>query len=256
MTDWNPTQYLAFADERARPALDLIARIPNRAPKLAHDLGCGPGNSTALLAAAFPKAKLTGIDASYAMIAKAKAEVPRASFVVGDVAQWQPHPDADVVFSNALFQWVPEHGRHLTRILAVMKQGAVLAVQMPDNLGEPSHMQMAKVAARSACSGKLAQASAARSPLLTVQGYFQLLRSMAATVEIWSTIYYHRMNGVQGIIEMFMSTGLKPYLDPLTVAERKQFLADYSKAITPSYPTMEDGTLLYPFPRLFILAVK
>ena len=255
-SDWNPAQYLAFADERARPALDLIARLPNRTPALIHDLGCGPGNSTALLAAAFPKAILTGIDSSHAMIAKAKKTLPKAKFIVGDVAQWQPHPDADLVFSNALFQWLPDHTRHLVRILDALKPGAILAVQMPDTLGEQSHVQMAKVSQKPAYASKLAKASSARAALLSPQGYHQILRPLCTHLDIWKTSYLHLLHGHQGIIDMLSTTGLRPYLDPLDMELRQAFLGDYRKAIAPHYPVMDDGLLLYPFPRLFLLAVK
>lgn len=256
MSDWNPGTYLTFAEERARPALDLIARIPNRRPQLIHDVGCGPGNSTKLLAEAFPEALLTGIDSSHAMIAKAKAAVPRAKFIVGDAARWQPNPEAELVFSNAAFQWVPDHARHLARILEALKPGAALAVQMPDSLGEPSHVHMAKTAARPDFAGKLAQSVKARSPLLSVQGYHQILRPLARGLEIWRTSYHHQLQGHQGIIDMLSSTGLRPFLDPLTAEERDTFLTAYRKAIAPHYPLMDDGTLLYPFPRLFLLAVR
>lgn len=256
MSDWNPTQYLAFADERAMPALDLIARLPNRAPKLVHDLGCGPGNSTKLLADAFPKATLTGIDSSHAMITKAKAAVPRAKFIVGDVAQWKPHPEADLIFSNALFQWLPDHAQHLVRLLEAMKPGAMLAVQMPDNLGEQSHVQMAKIAGKPTFAAKLAKATTARASLLSAQGYHQILRPHCARLDIWRTSYMHMLNGHQGIIDMLSTTGLRPFLDPLTPTEKQAYLADYRKAIAPHYPVMDDGLLLYPFPRLFLLAVR
>jgi trans-aconitate 2-methyltransferase len=256
MKEWQPEAYLKFADERARPALDLIARIPNRSPKLIHDLGCGPGNSTTLLASTFPGATLTGIDTSPAMIAKAKATLPAARFIVGDVTHWQPHPEADIVFSNALFQWVPDHGRHLQRILGCLKPGAVLAVQMPDNLFEQSHVQMAKIAGTPPFSSKLSRAAAARTPLLSAQGYHQLLRPLCSTVEIWRTSYFHKLKGLRGIVDMLSTTGLRPYLDPLGEAERVAFLKDYERAIAPHYPLMDDGLLLYPFPRLFILVVR
>lgn len=256
MSDWNPAQYLAFADERARPAMDLIARLPNRTPGLIHDVGCGPGNATKLLGEAFPSATLTGIDASHAMIAKAKLTVPRASFIVGDVSLWQPNPDADLVFSNALFQWVPEHARHLARILEGLKPGATLAIQMPDNLTEPSHVHMAKTALKPQFRTKLGKAVQARSPLLSAQGYHQILKPLVSRLDIWRTSYYHLLNGHQGVIDMLSSTGLRPFLDPLTATERESYLADYRKAIAPHYPVMGDGLLLFPFPRLFILAVK
>lgn len=256
MPDWNPETYLAFADERARPALDLIGRIPNRAPELVHDVGCGPGNSTGLLAEAFPGARLTGIDSSHAMIAKAKKAVPKAQFIVGDASEWSPNPDADLVFSNALFQWVPDHPRHLARILEALKPGAILAVQMPDNLKEPSHYEMAKIATKPAYSGKLQGAVRARSPLLSPQGYHQILRPLCARLDIWRTSYHHLLAGQQGIIDMLSSTGLRPFLDPLLPSEREHYLADYRKALTTHYPAMDDGLVLFPFPRLFLLAVK
>jgi trans-aconitate 2-methyltransferase len=198
MTDWNPTQYLAFADERARPALDLIARLPNRAPRLVHDLGCGPGNSTALLAKAFPSATLTGIDSSHAMIAKAKLAVPKAKFVVGDVAHWKPHPEADLIFSNALFQWLPDHAQHFVRLVEAMKPGAMLAIQMPDTLGEQSHVQMAKMAQRPAYAAKLGKATSARASLLSPQGYYQILRPLCARLDIWKTVLSSSAAGPSG----------------------------------------------------------
>jgi len=256
LSDWNPEQYLALADERARPALDLIARIPNRIPKLVHDLGCGPGNSTTLLARAFPQATLTGLDSSSAMIAKAKRTLPTAKFIVGDVTQWQPHAEADIVFSNAMFHWVPQHGRQLQRILESLKPGAIFAVQMPDSQAEPSHVQMAKVAGKPAFSGKLSKAAAARTPLLSPQGYHQLLYPQCTSLELWHTRYLHRLKGHRGIIDMLSTTGLRPYLDPLATEKRAAFLKDYEHAIASHYPLMDDGTLLYPFPRLFIMAVR
>jgi trans-aconitate 2-methyltransferase len=256
MSDWNPAQYLAFADERARPALDLIARLPNRAPRLIHDVGCGPGNSTRLLADAFPGATLTGIDSSHAMIARAKAAVPKARFIVGDASVWAPNPEADLVFSNALFQWVPDHARHLARILEALKPGAVLAVQMPDTLTEPSHVHMAKTALNPAFKSKLAKAVHARSPLLSAQGYHHILKPLCSRLDIWRTSYHHLLSGLDGIIAMLSSTGLRPFLDPLTAQEREAYLAAYRKAIAPHYPVMDDGLLLFPFPRLFLLAVK
>ena len=197
-----------------------------------------------------------GIDTSHAMITKAKKAMPKAQFVVGDVSIWSPDPEADLVFSNALFQWVPDHPRHLARILEELKPGATLAVQMPDNLKEPSHYEMAKIATKPAFAGKLAKAVKARSPLLSPQGYHQILRPLCGRLDIWRTSYHHLLGGQQGIIDMLSSTGLRPFLDPLLLPEREKYLADYKKALTTHYPVMDDGLVLFPFPRLFILAVK
>ncbi|MGH8707078.1 MAG: methyltransferase domain-containing protein, partial [Burkholderiales bacterium] len=72
---WDPAQYLKFAGERTRPALDLLARIPAAAPETVVDLGCGAGNLAPLLMARWPGAKLTGVDSSPEMLARARARL-------------------------------------------------------------------------------------------------------------------------------------------------------------------------------------
>ena len=147
--------------------------------------------------------------------------------------------------------------QHTNRPLDMAIQGkGWLAVQMPDNLREPSHVEMAKTAIKPAYAVKLANAVKARSPLLSAQGYHQILRPLCSRLDIWRTSYHHLLKGQQGIIDMLSSTGLRPFLDPLTLSERDAYLADYKKALRQHYPEMDDGLVLFPFPRLFILAVK
>jgi trans-aconitate 2-methyltransferase len=147
MADWSPTAYLQFADERARPLRDLVAQVPIASPQLVYDLGCGPGNSTAVLGKAYPQAEIIGVDNSPAMLAKARATLPQRKFVEADIATWQPDPAADLLFSNATFQWVPGHAEVLLRLLKGLKRGGAVAAQMPDNLHEPSHHLMRATAA-------------------------------------------------------------------------------------------------------------
>jgi trans-aconitate 2-methyltransferase len=255
-TDWNPDSYLTFAEERARPALDLIARIPLQRPRLVYDLGCGPGNSTALLAQAFPSSKLTGIDKSPAMIAKARETVPAATFQALDVALWRTDRAADLVFSNALFHWLPDHPTILQRILKDLKPGAILALQMPDNLDEPTHEGMRQVAADPRWHGKLDQSARARGSLLSATGYYDALGPLTSKVEIWRTAYHHAVPNHAAIGAFFASTGLKPFLDPLGDSEQAEFLALYRTQLENAYPTAHDGKVLFAMPRLFILAEK
>ncbi len=147
MEDWRPEDYLRFNDERSRPARDLLARIPLKAPELVYDLGCGPGNSTALLQEAYPKATVVGLDTSAAMLAKARNDLPQVQFLEADIASWPGDPNADLLYANASFQWVPDHASVLLRLLKGLKAGGVLALQMPDNLNEPSHRLMRETAA-------------------------------------------------------------------------------------------------------------
>jgi trans-aconitate 2-methyltransferase len=256
MVDWNPAAYMSFSRERTQPIIDLVAHLQQLAPKKAADLGCGPGNSTAILRQAFPQAQITGVDSSPAMISRAKAVLPGVTFLENDAAAWRPGPEIDLVFSNALFQWVPDHHQVIREILKALRPGAALAIQMPDNLGEPSHRLMAEVAGSGPWNGKLRQASMARSQLLTPSGYHDLLSPLCSTLEIWRTTYHHQLNGHQGIVDMLSTTGLKPFLDPLPAEERAQYLSAYVIAIAPHYPILGDGSVLYPFPRLFLKAIR
>lgn len=256
MADWSPDLYLKFADERTRAARDLLAQVPLAAPKLVYDLGCGPGNSTQLLVDAFSGAAITGIDSSAAMIEQARRDCPGAAFAQADLASWMPERPPDLLFSNAAFQWVPGHLAVIERLSAALPRGGVLAVQMPDNLGEPSHRLMQTVAEQGPWAAKLAGASGARDPLPSPQAYYARLKPAFARLDIWHTIYNHPLKGAAGIVAWVKSTGLRPYLDPLDEAGRRAFLDRYTQQIAAAYPANPDGTVLLRFPRLFMVAVK
>lgn len=256
MTDWSPTQYLKFADERTRAARDLLAQVPLAEARRVYDLGCGPGNSTELLAARYPGALITGMDSSPAMLASARKVLPQCRFVEGDLATWTPDEKASLLFANAVFQWVPDHAQVLKRLLRSLEPGGVLAAQMPDNLDEPSHALMRETAADGPWSRKLAQAAGARDVLAVPGDYYDILRPDAARVDIWHTHYNHPLDGAQGIVEWLKGTGLRPFLDPLEAEEREAFLAAYAARIAKAYPSRSDDKVLLRFPRLFILATR
>ncbi len=256
MADWNPEQYLAYADERARPIIDLILRIPLQRPRVVYDLGCGPGNSTGMLKHAYPASRIVAIDRSPAMIAKAKETVSGVEFRSLDVTLWPPDKEADLVFSNALFQWVPQHGQVLRKILHAMKKESVLAVQVPDNLSEPSHYLMAEVAAQGPWAHKLSKVGDSRAEIHLPTEYYDLLKPLCNEIDIWHTLYEHAVDGHQGIVGMLSSTGLKPYLDLLTEAEQVEYLMAYCAALEEHYPVQHDGKVLFRFPRLFMVAKK
>jgi trans-aconitate 2-methyltransferase len=246
--------YLQFADERSRPARDLLAQVPLMAPQLIYDLGCGPGNSTELLDRTYGQAEIIGVDNSAAMLGKARETLPQRKFIDADLATWMPDARADLMFSNATFQWVPDHAAVLLRLLKVLRAGAVLALQMPDNLHEPSHSLMREVAADGPWSDKLGDAAGARSPLMPPEGYYDLLKPSCARLDIWHTIYNHALDGAQGIIEFVTSTGLRPFLNLLDDFEKKAFLDDYKARVMRAYPASVDGKVMLRFPRLFIVA--
>lgn len=81
MADWNPSLYLQYGEERTRPAAELLARVQLDDVASIVDLGCGPGNSTALLRQRWPDADITGVDNSPAMLEEARAALPGCRFV-------------------------------------------------------------------------------------------------------------------------------------------------------------------------------
>ena len=254
--DWNAALYLKFEDERTRPSADLLARIPPIHPTCVVDLGCGPGNSTELLAQRFPEAQVLGIDTSPDMIAAARKRLPSATFQLGDVAALSLDVPADVLFANAVLQWVPDHAALLPHLMGQLAPGGYIAVQMPDNLNEPSHAAMREAAAEGPWVQKLASAADARTQLPDVNAYYAMLRPLSAAVDIWRTTYHHPLDGHGAIAEWLKSTGLKPFLDPLSPDERTAYLARYLERIAPHYPVHADGKVLLAFPRLFLVARK
>lgn len=254
MADWSPTQYLKFEDERTRPSHDLLARVPLAAPGRVVDMGCGPGNSTELLVARYPDAAVTGLDNSPNMLAEARRRVPAAQFAEADATTWVPEPGTDLVFANAIYQWVPEHLAQLPRVVEALPPGGVLAVQMPDNMAEPSHELMRRTAAEGPWAARLRDA--ARAPLPPVRTYYDAFRPVARHIDIWHTVYNHVLDGPEAIVEWVKSTGLRPFIDPLAPDERAAFLSRYLERISEAYPRTVDGKVLLRFPRLFMVIAR
>lgn len=256
MADWNSRQYLKFEDQRTRPARDLLAQVPLGAASFVVDLGCGPGNSTELLAARFPGAEVLGLDTSPDMLAAARARLPAARFEAADAATFTLPKPADLIFANAVLQWVPDHEVLLPRLMSMLGPGGVLAVQMPDNLDEPSHVAMREAAMSGPWADKLEEATGARTVLPQPGAYYDMLAPVAGAVDIWHTIYNHPLDGVPAIVEWLKGTGLRPFIDPLEGDERAEFLENYAARLEEPYPPRADGKVLLAFPRLFIVAVK
>jgi trans-aconitate 2-methyltransferase len=254
MADWSASQYLKFEDQRTRPARDLAAQIPLKAPRKVYDLGCGPGNSTEVLMQRFPGAQCVGVDSSPDMLSQARKRLPQVDFIEADLRSWTPAPDADVFYSNATFQWVPNHIPVLQRLLQALREGGALAVQMPDNFHEPSHRSMREVAADGPWAALLQDAP--RDLLPPVGVYYDALRPHCRHVEVWHTHYQHPLDGAEAIADWFKGTALRPFLDPLPEAERAAFLVQYKARLTAAYPAQCDGKSLLRFPRLFIVAVR
>ncbi|MFB0489383.1 trans-aconitate 2-methyltransferase [Methylobacterium sp. OAE515] len=258
MADWNPALYTCFEDERTRPAAELLARVPLDAPVLAVDLGCGPGNSTALIAARYPDAEVIGLDTSPAMLESARARLSGLAFALADAATWVPERAPDLIFANAVLQWLPDHATLLPRLFGLLAPDGVLAVQMPDNLAEPSHRLMREVAGAGPWSAAIGDPAVAGrlGRMLEPTAYYDLLAPHAAEVDVWRTTYHHRMADAASIVDWVSATGLRPFLDPLDTDQKPRFLAAYECAIAEGYLPRSDGQRLLAFPRVFIVARK
>jgi len=250
---WDPKIYLGFAAERTRPAAELLARVPVENPRHVADLGCGPGNSTALLAARWPDANLEGIDNSQQMLAEARASGVKARWTEADVAQWKPDAPCDVIFSNATLQWVPDHESLLPRLMAQLSPDGAFAFQVPRNFTEACHVLIREVADGGPWAAKLKNVRDWWN-VLEPQAYFAILEPHARALDIWETRYVQVLDGEDAVYRWMSGTGLRPFAAALEGAEREAFLAEYKRRVAAAYPRRESGKTLYPFQRLFAVA--
>ncbi|MGE0703278.1 MAG: trans-aconitate 2-methyltransferase [Vicinamibacterales bacterium] len=256
MVIWDSRLYRRYDAERTRPAIDLAARVSVNAPAHVVDLGCGPGNSTRVLADRWPGASLTGLDSSTQMLAAARADHPGWRWVEADIATWSPAVPFDVVFSNAALQWVGDHDVVFPRLLRQVASGGALAVQMPANYDAPVHRAIRELASSGAWRHSFAHV--ARDWFVHApQAYYDFLAPHASTVDIWTTEYLHVLDGIDAVVDWYQGTGLRPWLQALARdGDRAGFLADFRAAVAPHFPERHDGRVLFPFKRLFVVAYR
>lgn len=248
---WDPAVYRRFAAERSRPFFDLVARIGAEHPRAVTDLGCGPGDLTATLAGRWPGARVTGLDSSPEMIARATTTAPGVTFAVGDVRDWTPAPDTDVLVGNAVLQWVPDHGELLAAWAAALPAGAWLAFQVPGNFAAPSHRALRDVASASGVS-RLAR----EAPVDDPAGYAALLTAAGAAVDAWETTYLHLLPAggpEHPVLRWMEGTALRPVRAALEDAAWQDFRAALDARLTAAYPA-RDGLVAFPFRRIFVVA--
>lgn len=252
---WSATQYSTFENERTRPVRDLLAALPQRPINTAIDLGCGPGNSTEVLAERFPGAKVTALDSSEDMLQAARQRLPDIEFTLGDIGTWTAPEGVDVILANASLQWLPDHALLYPHLARQLTKGGQLAIQTPDNLDEPAHRQAREIASRGPWAQKIAAIK--HPPRHTADYYYDILSPHCREVQVWRTTYYHPLTGgAQAVVEWFKGSALRPYLAALKANEQVDFLQFYLQAMQQSYPAAADGKVLLPFPRLFIVATR
>jgi len=250
---WHPQRYLAFDDHRTRPAADLLARVPLADPERVVDLGCGPGNSTALLTARWPQAKVVGVDNAPTMLAAARERDITAEWLEADIATWTPDAPVDLLFSNAVLQWLPDHRTLLPRLLRQLRPGGVLAVQMPRNFHAPSHTTVHEMAAMEHWAERL-EGRPLRDPVAEPGWYYDVLLPEAVALDIWQSEYLQVLEGDDPVVRWVESTSLRPVLQALDEADAARFKEIFAARMRDVYPQRADGRTLFPFRRLFIVA--
>jgi trans-aconitate 2-methyltransferase len=262
MVTWDPTTYLNFAAERARPFHDLAARVRPKAPRSIVDLGCGPGGLTAALAERWSDSEVLGVDSSPQMIARASSyAVPgRLAFALGDLREWRPQRPVDVIVSNAALQWVPGHLDLLRRWAEeALTPGGWLALQVPGNLSDPLHARLAELCRSPRWAEHLAHTQSDRIEVPDPEGYAEALCAAGCEVDAWETTYLHILDpdgvfGSDAVLTWAKGTALRPALDALPdKGMQDDFLAEYAELLRAAYPRRPWGTPL-EFRRVFAVA--
>lgn len=250
---WDPDVYQRYGDERSRPFFDLVGRIVADAPRRVVDLGCGPGDLTATLAARWPSARVEGVDSSPEMIGKAAGD--RVTFSVGDVRTWQPAPDVDVLVSNAVLQWVPGHEALLPAWVAGVAPGAVIAIQVPGNFDAPSHREMHALATAPRWRDALAGVGLIRQ-VPDHAAYARVFTAAGCAVDAWATTYLHLLPATgdeHPVLRWMDGTALRPVKAALPAADWQVFRTALGERLAAAYP-VENGLVHFPFHRNFVVA--
>ncbi|MGP9536841.1 methyltransferase domain-containing protein [Brachybacterium sp. AOP43-C2-M15] len=245
--EWDPEQYLRYGDERARPFLELTARLRAEAPRRAADLGAGPGTLTALLAERWPAAEVIAVDSSPAMIERAR-ERPGIRAELADLRDWEPSAPLDVLVSNAALQWVPRHLELLPRLAGMLAPGGWFAMQVPGNFEEPSHTIRRELAARQPYAQHLRDVAVPSSH--DAATYLRAFQDLGLEADAWETTYLHVLHGPDPVFEWVSGTGARPTLQALPDQLRPAFEEEYRARLRSAYADTGHGVVL-PFRRIF-----
>ncbi len=251
---WDPALYLKFTDHRLRPALDLMARVPLPTADTVYDLGCGPGNVTKVLAERWPAARLTGVDSSPEMLAKARA-IAGITWQQSDLSTWRAETPADLVYTNAALHWLDDHDRLFPHLLSQVRPGGFLAVQMPRQHLNPTHQTLFQLARDPAWAGA-AVPGIRENPVFGPERYYEWLSPQAAVLDIWEVEYLHVLEGEDAVLNWVMGSVARPVVDRLPADQQKPFLQRYGARLAEIYPRRPDGRTLLPFRRLFVVAQR
>ena len=203
----------------------------------------------------YPNARVIGADNSDEMLAKAKKTHPDIEFIYLDVGGdlGEVKGKFDIVFSNACLQWIPNHEILLPKLMSLLRQGGVLAVQIPIQSEHPVHIIMNELVTTAKWKDKLSQRNYNN---LSTSEYYDVLSGISEYFEMWETIYCHRMPSYESIIEWYKGTGLRPYLEQLSKTDAEDFVRDVYRELKNRYRIQSNGEIMFRFPRMFFIAKR
>jgi len=252
---WNPAQYLKFADHRLRPALDLLNRIDLESPSVVYDLGAGTGNITEILANRWPDARVIGVDSSEEMLHDAPKRAANLEWEVADIGTWQPSEPPDLIFTNAALHWLTGHEELFAKLMNSVAPGGTFAVQLPRNFGAISHTSITEAAMSGPWRATL-EPLLRPAPVQPPDFYIDVLSPIADSLDVWETEYSQILTGDHPVKEWTKGTWLRPLLDALEEPERSGFESAYTDLVDRAYPKQPNGTTIFPFRRMFIVAKR
>lgn len=251
---WDALTYERYVDERARPFRDLLARVGATSPAQVVDLGCGTGSGLAMTATRWPSARLVGVDSSADMLVAAASELadlPDVTLIRSQAQAWVPPKAVDVLVSNALLQWIPDHVELLARMTGWLAPDGWLAVQVPGNFDAPSHTLLRELADSPQWTDRLGGLLRGGDSILEPAGYLQILDAAGLTVDAWETTYLHVLTGPDPVLRWTSGTALRPVLAVLNDVETATFSDQYAELLRAAYPADDAGRVLFPFRRVF-----
>jgi len=231
--------------------MDLLAQVPDLPAGDVVDLGCGNGPVGAALALRSAGRRVIGVDNSPAMLAKAKETGAYSALIEADAAMWKSKIPPALIFSNALCHWLPDHAALFARLAGMLTKGGVLAVQMPRQFAAPSHQALRDVA-QSLFPDRFDFAGW-QAPVAPPQAYARMLAPLGEA-SVWETDYIQRLAPVDAghpVRHFTQSTAMRPVAEKLNDAELEYFISTYEEALTGTYPPENDGSVLFPFKRVF-----
>ena len=253
---WDSEKYLKFEKERTQPAIDLVRRVEGRNVVTVLDVGCGPGNSSAVVKSIFPDADILGIDFSADMIERAKKDHADIRFEQwdADVFTQEANQKFDLIFSNACLQWLPNQYKTITNLYELLNEDGMMAVQIPCNFDEPIHHLINKVVTSDKWKKVIKQQR--DYEMGRVEDYYDVLSGLSDKFDIWTTTYHHVLPSHEAIWTWYEGTGLRPYLSQIDESMKDEFKKDIMEEIRVNYPLQKNNKVIFDFPRLFFVVEK